>query len=91
MQMTEDVPNLVTSGKSQSILVHGHRFDIEISRIEGGTTWTLEDVDEKGTSHVWDDEFSSDADALAAAFKAFEEEGALGFLSEGNVVPFRRK
>jgi hypothetical protein len=86
--MDEEIPNLVTSGKSQSVLVDGHRFDIGIYKLEGGTAWTLEVVDEQGTSHVWDDEFQSDAEALSEALKALEEEGAAAFL--GNVVQFPR-
>ena len=86
--MEENDPNIVTSSKSASVLVDGHQFEIEIYRLEHEAHWTLEVVDEKSTSHVWDDVFATDTDALAAAMTTFEEEGAVGFLSDGNVVQF---
>ena len=89
--MDEKAPNLVTSSKSQSVLVDGHRFEIEIYKLEEGSAWTLEVIDAKGTSHVWDDEFPSDSKALIAATKAFEEQGAAGFLDEENVIQFPRQ
>ncbi|MFD0980408.1 hypothetical protein [Tropicimonas aquimaris] len=48
----EEIANLVTSGKSQTVVVDGHPFDIEIYRLEASTYWTLEVVDEEGASHV---------------------------------------
>ena len=89
--MNEKAPNLVTSSKSQSVLVDGHRFEIEIYKLEGVSAWTLEVIDAKGTSHVWDDEFSSDSEALAAVMTAFEKEGAAGFLDAENVIQFPRR
>ena len=41
-------PNIVSSGLSQRIIVEGHEFQIEIYRLEGDPTWTLEVVDEDG-------------------------------------------
>lgn len=86
----EDEPNIVTSGKSQRVLVDGYTFSIEIYRLEDDPNWTLEVVDHKNTSHVWDDQFASDEDARAAALKALEEEGATSFMRGNNVVPFSR-
>lgn len=88
--MTEDEPNLVTSSKSQRVLVDGFPFSIEIYRLEADSTWTLEVVDHEGTSHVWDDQFKSDRDARTAAIEALESEGAIAFMRGGNVVPFRK-
>lgn len=88
--MTEDdEPNIVTSGKSQMIVVDGVRFDIEIYRLETDTAWTLEVVDPENTSHVWDDQFASDSDARDAAIEAIEREGPAAFMRGNNVVPFR--
>ena len=56
--MIEDTPNLVTSGKSQRVLVDGYHFSIEIYRLERQKNWTLEVVDLDGTSHVWEEEFN---------------------------------
>lgn len=82
-------PNLVRSGKSTSISVDGYHFTIEIFRLETDKTWTLEVVDYDNTSHVWDEQFDSDAEALGVAVKAIETEGALAFIRGNNVVPFR--
>ena len=89
--MTEnDEPSIVTSGKSQQIIVDGLPFSIEIYRLEGDKTWTLEVVDKENTSHVWDDEFASDAEARDTAIAAINSEGAVAFMRGDNVVPFRR-
>ena len=88
--MTDDEPNIVTSGKSQKITIDGLPFSIEIYRLEGDTTWTLEVVDKENTSHVWDDQFSSDAEARDTAIAAIKSEGAVAFMRGDNVVPFRR-
>lgn len=84
----EDTPNIVVSGKSQALVVDGHRFEVEIYRLEKQAFWTLEVIDERGTSHVWDDEFGTDVEALTVAITALDEEGAAGFLSDGKVIPF---
>ncbi len=88
--MTDDnEPNLVTSGKSQTITVDGVRFQIEIHRLDTDRTWTLEVVDPDGTSHVWEEQFASDKDARDVAIKAIETEGAAAFMRGDNVIPFR--
>ena len=68
----DDEPNLVTSGKSNRIVVDGYPFSIDIFRLETDTTWTLEVVDHNNTSHVWDEQFRSDAEArdVAVGFHA---------------------
>jgi hypothetical protein len=86
----DDTPNIVTSGKSQHMTVGGFAFSIQIYRLEEDKTWTLEVVDHEGTSHVWDDQFTSDKDARNAAIEAIESEGPLTFMRGDNVVPFRR-
>lgn len=88
--MIEEEPNLVTSGKSQRIIVDGLPFSIEIFRLEEEKAWSLEVVDCKGTSHVWDDQFDSDKDARDAAIQALEAEGAIAFMRGDNVIPFRK-
>lgn len=88
--MAEDEPNLVTSGKSQHVIIDGFPFSIEIYRLEHDKAWTLEVVDHEGTSHVWDDEFASDRDARNAALQAIEADGALAFIRGNNVIPFRQ-
>jgi hypothetical protein len=85
----EDEPNIVTSRKSQRVIIDGFPFSIDIYRLESEKAWTLEVVDHDGTSHVWDDQFLSDKDARNEALKAIEEEGALAFMRGSNVIPFK--
>ncbi|NYS26398.1 hypothetical protein HUK65_15535 [Rhodobacteraceae bacterium 2376] len=85
----DDEPNIVTSGKSMTVLNDGVRFRIEIYRLETDSAWTLEVVDPENTSHVWDEQFASDSDACDAAIKAIESEGAKAFMRGDNVIPFR--
>ena len=66
----DDEPNLVVSPKSQSVLVDGVRFRIEIFRLETDPAWSLDVVDPENTSHVWEEQFASEKDALTAAIKA---------------------
>ena len=88
--MANEEPNLVTSGKSQRVIIDGYPFSIQIYRLEDEQTWTLEVVDHEGASHVWDDQFPSDKDARTAALEALEENGALAFMRGDNVIPFRQ-
>ena len=60
-------------------------------RLETDETWTLEVVDHKGTSHVWEEQFTSDAEARIAAINAIETEGAMTFMRSNNVIPFRQR
>ena len=86
----EDEPNIVTSSKSQRVVVDGYPFSIEIYRLEYEKEWTLEVVDPDNASHVWDETFKSDKDARTEAVKDIEAKGAVAFMrgDEDNVVPF---
>ncbi len=86
--MIEEEPNIVTSGKSQRVIIDGYPFSIQIYRVETDQNWMLEVVDQDGTSHVWDDQFVSDMDARNAAVHAIEEEGAVAFMRGDNVIRF---
>lgn len=85
----DDEPNLVTSSKSERIVVDGYSFSIDIFRLEADETWTLEVVDHSGTSHVWEEQFTSDAEARDDAINAIKTEGAVAFMRGNNVIPFR--
>ncbi|MGM0740164.1 MAG: hypothetical protein ACQEVT_01135 [Pseudomonadota bacterium] len=86
----DNEPTLVTSDKSQRILVDGYLFSIEIIRLETEQTWTLEVVDHEGTSHVWEERFLSDTDARKEAIRALESERAVAFMRGDNVIPLRQ-
>jgi hypothetical protein len=58
----------------------GVRLDIQIYRIATERGWTLEVVNERGTSTVWDDPFDTDRDADAAFRDTLAREGIEAFL-----------
>lgn len=86
--MADDIPNLVTSGSSQTVIIGGYSFSIEIYRLENEAKWTLEVVDEDGMSHVWDKTFKSDNVARKIAIKEIETEGPRTFMRGNNIIPF---
>jgi hypothetical protein len=75
-----DDPEIIQSALSRTIQEDGIELRIEIYRLET-TDWSLEVVDEKGTSTVWDDLFPTDQAALDEALKTIREEGIKNFLS----------
>lgn len=87
----DEEPNLVMSGKSKRVSIDGLVFNIEIFRLETDRNWSLEVVDQDGTSHVWDDKFASDTQAFSAAIAAIEKDGALTFMRGNNVIQFPHK
>lgn len=87
--MVEVETNLITSSKSQRVMVDGYPFSIEIYRLKNEKMWALEVLDFEGTSHVWDEQFKSDKDARNAAANELETKGATAFMRGDNVNPFR--
>jgi hypothetical protein len=56
--------------------------DVQIYRIAGSAEgWSLEVIDENGTSSVWDDLFTTDRDAYAEFQRTIDTEGIATFLS----------
>jgi hypothetical protein len=88
--MSERDPNIVTSGLSGSVTRDGITVDVNIYRLEDQPGWTLEVVNAKGTSTVWDDLFNTDDDAYAAFLQAVSDEGMATFVDQATVIPFRR-
>jgi hypothetical protein len=84
-------PNLIISGLSHEGTLEGIVFRIEICKLEDVPGWSLEVVDEDGTSTVWDNQFDTDKAALEEALKAFKEEGLAAFRETGNVVQFPKR
>ncbi len=84
-------PNLIISGLSQTVTVEGCILKVDIYRLEGGSGWSLEVVDEDQTSTVWDDLFDTDQAALDEALKAIKEKGLSAFRDDGNVVQFPKR
>lgn len=84
----EDEPHLVPSRHSGVITHDRSTVWLEIFRLEEETKWTLEVINEAGTSIVWEDRFAS-ADAAYAVFQTIlEKEGIETFLDERKVIPF---
>ena len=81
-------PNIVSSGLSKKVTVEGHRFKIDIYKLETDTTWSLEVIDTDGTSTVWDDQFDTDQLALDEVMGAIEKEGLAAFRDSSNVIKF---
>ena len=66
----DEDPVLVESDHSGPFEMNGHTVEVCIFKIEGSTEWTLEVVDQHGTSTVWDDVFATDEDAWLAFMKS---------------------
>lgn len=92
--MIDDTPDIMHSGKSQSVVINGYRFDIQIYKAEGEKHSILEVVKAEGTSHVLEDRFANDKDARNEALRDLEGQGALAFMrgeEATKVIPFRPK
>jgi uncharacterized protein len=88
--MEQREPNLVISGLSGPVVRDNVAVEVNIVRLEHETTWSLEVVNDAGTSMVWDDLFPSDNVAYDEFLRTVAEEGMHTFLDKGNVIPFRR-
>lgn len=66
-------PEFIESPLSQNVTRNGVSVRIEIyGDSDGG--WILEVVDAENASHVWDEPFETDQQALAEALRALDEE-----------------
>jgi uncharacterized protein len=83
--------NLVISRLSGIVTEDGITVEVSIVRMEDETDWTLEVVNHRKTSIVWDDPFPSDMEAYAAFRKAVTEEGMASFLDHAKVIPFPKR
>ena len=88
--MKERIPNLVRSGLSGIVSKDNVTVEVIIVRLESESNWSLEVLNNAGTSIVWDNLFDSDEDAYAEFQQTVEEEGMRAFLDNQNVIPFRR-
>lgn len=90
--MTEREPDIINSRLSRRFTWEGYVLRIEIYRLDDRPGWTLEVVNEEGTSIVWDDLFGTDRAAYDAFRETLEREGIEAFLDDddGNVIPFPR-
>lgn len=87
----EHEPNLVLSSRNGRITRDGMTVELCIIRLENSADWTLEVVNQKGTSIVWDDPFESDQAAFEEFERTIAEEGMKAFLDDARIIPFRRR
>ena len=73
VERADDEPDFIESPLSQSVSRNGVDVRVEIyGDSQGG--WILEIVDAENTSHVWDEHFETDQQALTEALRALDEE-----------------
>ena len=89
--MQDRDPNIVTSGLSRTVTIDGITLVVSIYRLENDAQWSLEVVNEVGTSTVWEAPFDTDEEAFAAFQLTVAEEGMGAFLDRTNVIPFPRR
>lgn len=80
--MAETDPPIIDSPLSQTVTVDGITVRVAIFKLIEDEGWTLEVVNESGTSTVWEDPFPTDADAFEAFQRAVEVEGIETFLDD---------
>jgi len=73
MEYEDDEPEIVHSPLCQRLTRNGVTVQVQIYGDFDGK-WILEVVDETNTSHVWEDHFDTDEQALAEAISALDEE-----------------
>jgi hypothetical protein len=89
--MQEREPNLVTSRLSRLVVQDGVSVELCIYRLENDPCWSLEVVNNAGTSIVWDEVFETDAAANAEFLRTVASEGMKCFLDSPNVIQFPRR
>jgi hypothetical protein len=77
----DDEPDVVESPLSGSLTRNGVTVQVDIYA-EAGGRWILEIIDAGGNSHVWEDLFDTDEQAMAEAVRALDE-APLEFVGHG--------
>jgi hypothetical protein len=80
--MNDNDPEIESSPLSRSVTHDDIVVRVEICRMAGNEEgWSLEVVNQEGTSTVWDDLFATDIEAFAEFRKTLEAEGIHAFLN----------
>jgi hypothetical protein len=75
-------PEIENSPLCEKVTRDGITVDVQIYRLVGRYEgWSLEVVDEEGSSTVWDDRFATDVAAYAEFERTIDEEGIETFLT----------
>jgi hypothetical protein len=89
--MIDEFPNVITSSLSREFSRDGIVVDVDIYRLEDENHWTLEVVNDAGTSTLWDDHFPTDQAAYDEFLRTALNEGMTPFREAAPVIPFPRK
>ena len=85
MAADDDEPDFIESPLSQHVTRNGVTVRVDIYG-DSDNRWILEVVDAENTSHVWDEHFETDQQALDEALRALDEE-PLEFLGRSAEQP----
>ena len=80
----DEDPQIITSRLSGLFTQENIAVDVLIYRLEADEEWTLEVVDDQGTSTVWSETFATDKLAHEQFLRTVEVEGIITFLSKPN-------
>ncbi len=76
----DDDPEIEYSPLSEEVSQEGTTVKLQIYRLKGGTEgWSLEVVDDKDGSTVWNDLFATDQEARDEFYRTLELEGIRSF------------
>lgn len=89
--MRNQEPTLVVSRLSGIVTEDGITVEVNIVRMDDESDWTLEVVNDRQTSIVWEDPFPSDTAAYTAFRKVVTEEGMASFLDHAKIIPFPQR
>jgi uncharacterized protein len=89
--MIDEIPNIITSKLSREFSRDGVVVDVDIYRLEDEDHWTLEVVNDAGTSTLWDDQFATDQAAYDEFQRTVAAEGMMPFHEEATIIPFPKK
>lgn len=78
--MDTQEPVIISSPLCQTIERDGHTLKVEIYR-EESKQWVIEAIDMHGTSHVFEDTFETDKQALETLLSEIEEQGIEQFIN----------
>lgn len=78
-----DLPEYEYSPLTRTLTEGGRSIEVYIFREQGAKTWFLEVVDDHDHSSVWEESFTSDAQALGMVQRIIREEGFVSFLGPG--------
>jgi len=87
----EPDPEIIHSGLSRMITIDGITVDVSIYRLEEDVEWTLEVINDRGTSIAWQETFKTDEDAYRAFQLTVVQEGMQTFLDDAdddNIIEF---